>query len=562
MDRRNPNFAPLVSRRALVGGALGAGVLAALSGCSAPGSSADGSAADESFGVAILRPKSIDPFLASDEAGLQIVRQVFEPLTGFDYETGELVGRAAQRFEVSDDALTITFYLRNRMFHSGEPVTAASFKHAWERLLNPSSAASAAYGVSPHAYLLALVAGAAELRAGEADGLSGVSCPDDRTLVVTLTEPYADFPYVAAHLALSPVPEAAEADVAAFGSAPVGNGPFMLDGSWGKNSAAIKLKRYDDYAGTVPAIERVRFPFESDTASGFQDFLTGAVDVASCPVDELEGAGARYGRAVDGLVAGPGEHLVYAADLATSYLVCNTAVAPCNNADFRRALSLAFDRTGLCERIYREMHLAADSIVPPVVPGYREGAWVYTAHDPARAEELLDGLYPLLDSDERAVAVSIIYAARGGSESAMEELAEQLKAVGMPCEVEGLEYDVFYDRLAAGDFTLARLDVQTEEPTLESILFPLFHTRSLGGANVSGYTNEEASALMTEARAIKDAGHRMALLQQAEDLIAEDMPVIPLTYPAHAVATSNRVEALVVEPTGALDLAGAVLAED
>ena len=144
----------------------------------------------------------------------------------------------------------------------------------------------------------------------------------------------------------------------------------------------------------------------------------------------------------------------------------------------------------------------------------------------------------------------------------MEELAEQLKAVGVPCEVEGLEYDVFYDRLAAGDFTLARLDVQTEEPTLESILFPLFHTRSLGGANVSGYTNEEASALMTEARATKDAGHRMALLQQAEDLIAEDMPVIPLTYPAHAVATSNRVEALVVEPTGALDLAGAVLAED
>ena len=90
--------------------------------------------------------------------------------------------------------------------------------------------------------------------------------------MVTLTEPYADFPYVAAHLALSPVPEAAEADVAAFGSAPVGNGPFMLDGSWGKNSAAIKLKRYDDYAGTVPASSGCAFPLSPTRRAGFRIF--------------------------------------------------------------------------------------------------------------------------------------------------------------------------------------------------------------------------------------------------------------------------------------------------
>ncbi len=77
-----------------------------------------------------------------------------------------------------------------------------------------------------------MVEGYDDLLAGNATELSGVTCPDDETLVVKLSSAYADFPFVASHPALAPVPECAESDVKSFYLAPVGNGPFMMDGKW------------------------------------------------------------------------------------------------------------------------------------------------------------------------------------------------------------------------------------------------------------------------------------------------------------------------------------------
>ena len=132
----------------------------------------------------------------------------------------------------NDDATEFTFKIKKAKFHNGDDVTSKSFKLGWERLVNTKSAVATEYGPSEVSYHLSMVEGYDDLLAGNATELSGVTCPDDETLVVKLASAYADFPFVASHPALAPVPECAESDVKSFYLAPVGNGPFMMDGKW------------------------------------------------------------------------------------------------------------------------------------------------------------------------------------------------------------------------------------------------------------------------------------------------------------------------------------------
>ena len=549
------NALPLISRRGLIG-ATCLLTSALMAGCAQDGAPAgDAENLEGILSVGILRPVSLDPFALVGTSAEQIASQIFEPLVRFDYTTGELVGAAAERFDISEDARTFTFHLRERVFHDGGAVTARDFKRAWERLVNPASAASAELGASPNAYRLAVVEGYDALAAGDVSALSGVSCPDERTLEVHLVEPYADFASVLAHPSLAAVPASAEEDVAAFGSSPIGAGPFRMEGSWGKNSTAVRLTRFDGYTGDAPVLAGARFQVFSDTVSAYQEFLTGSLDMAACPVDELEGAIARYGRAADGLTVGPGAHLVQAPDLATSYLALNVAAAPFDNADVRRALSLAVDRQGLVGRVYRDTHLVADGIVPPFVSGYRDAAWPYTVYDPARARELLDAAYPANDEGVRGEPFSLIYTGGGGNENAIEQIVEDFAAVGIECEPEELEEQVFYERVRSGDYQIARLDVVTERPVTESVLFPLFHSRCRGGSNVSGFASEEVDSLIDQARAARDDASREALLAEADTLIGEEAPIIPLTYPMHAFACTAKANGLVIDPAGVPRLA-------
>lgn len=542
------NALPLISRRGLIG-ATCLLTSALMAGCAQDGAPAgDAENLEGILSIGVLRPVSLDPFALVGTSAEQVASQVFEPLVRFDYTTGELVGAAAERFDISEDARTFTFHLRERVFHDGSAVTARDFKRAWERLVSPASAAAAELGASPNAYRLSLVEGYDALAVGSASALSGVSCPDERTLEIHLVESYADFASVLAHPSLVAVPASAEEDVAAFGSSPIGAGPFRMEGSWGKNSTAVRLTRFEDYTGEVPELAGARFQVFSDTVSAYQEFLTGSLDMAACPVDELEGAIARYGRAADGLTVGPGAHLVQAPDLATSYLALNVAAAPLDNADVRRALSLAVDRQGLVGRVYRDTHLVADGIVPPFVSGYRDAAWPYTVCDPARARELLDAAYPANDEGVRGEPFSLIYTGRGGNENVIEQIVEDLAAVGIECEPEELEEQVFYERVRSGDYQIARLDVVTERPVTESVLFPLFHSRCRGGSNVSGFASEEVDSLIDQARTARDDISREALLAEADTLIGEETPVIPLTYPMHAFACTAKANGLVIDP--------------
>ena len=280
--------------------------------------------------------------------------------------------------------------------------------------------------------------------------------------------------------------------------------------------------------------------------------------MCACPVDELEHA-QRLGIAENGLTMGEDGRLLVDTQLTCSYLVCNCSQPPFDNADVRRALSLAIDRDALCHTVYRGLALAADDIVPPHVRGYRAGAWADTAFDPQRAADLMGMLYP---EEESRPTIACSYYSNGGHEKTLEFIAQACEALGFEVELEELDFDELHEHLTQGAFQLARIDVIADTPVMDSVLFPLFSTSCMGSTNYSGFSNAEVDALLEQARATVNVADRMTMLQEADDMVARELPVIPLVYAQRAVVGSDRIERLLVDPQGIARIEDGSLVEE
>ena len=210
-----------MNRRQFVGGALAASALAALAGCTNNGggtgsgsaSAAAPTVGDNYMNYYLSEPAYIDPYNAQENQGTSVVRACFDGLVTWDWSVNEPVPVCATELPtVSEDGLTYTFKLREGMkFHNGDPVDAESFKRGWQRLADSTMASPSEIG-----YHLAPVAGYAEMAAGKAEEISGLTVVDDLTFQVTLTDPMADFVAVCCHPGLVPVPQAAIDDPASF----------------------------------------------------------------------------------------------------------------------------------------------------------------------------------------------------------------------------------------------------------------------------------------------------------------------------------------------------------
>lgn len=558
----------VMSRRDLLRATIAAAGALALAGCTdlrgGEGSAEleGGDPREGAIAVSSVKPLCIDPFNAVDEAGAQICFQLFDPLMRYDYEYGVLTCLAAESYTASEDQREFTFTIREASFHNGEAVRAQDFKRGWERIANPSSAAAGVLGTSNVAFLLSLVEGYQDLREGRASGLSGITCPDDRTLVVRLSSPYADFPYVCAHHCLVPVPDDADADAEAFSRMPVGNGPYKMTEAWDGQSAQIDLSRFLDYAGTVTTIDTVRFTFYDSVDDAYRAYEAGDATLAPCPIESVDANAASWKSSDDErLRITSGRRCVLGVSPVVSYLVCNTSVAPLDDVRFRRAISLAIDREGISKRVYRDARMPADGIVAPVVPGYREGAWPYCTHDNDAAEELLDELYPAGAGGVRDVTLTITYGEDSGQRNAMEQIAESLSAVGIACELEELPFEDLYVRYRSGSFMLGRYDWSCDFASMDNVLYPLFHSASLNAYNFSRYANEQVDTCINEARSTGSEGERTSRLQEAEDIVAQDCPVIPYLFGSYAYVGNQRIEQLHIDADGFVHLGEAELAD-
>lgn len=539
-----------VSRRTFVKGSLAASALAALAACGKNNNAAstnDGTVkASEggTFKFYISDPVAIDHYNLQESEGTQVGHVLFDSLVEWDWDKGEVKAKAAESWEINDDNTVFTFHLKDAKFHNGDPVTSESFKRGWQRLVDTTMTTPGEIG-----YHLAPVVGYDEMAAGEATELIGLTCPDDKTFVVTLKEPMADFLAVCCHPGLAPAPQAAIDDAANYLLAPIGNGPFMMDGKW-ESGQYINVKRFDDYYGDKPALDAINFSIQKDPKTAYSELEAGNMDFCQIPTGRFAELTEKYGSSVDGYTISPSRQTLAGAEASVYYLAVNLEDETMANKDLRHAIGLAINRQNIVDTLYEGVREPADNVFPPIIDK-KGGSWEYAKYDPEAAKKIID------EKGLAGTTIKLSYNSGGGHEDIMSCIQADLTAVGLNVEQDTKEWAAYLQGLTDGDFQMGRLGWIADYPTLDNFIFPNFY--STADNNYSRYNNPEVDAAIDDARKIVDEDDRKDAYRKINQMVADDMPIIPIMFYAHQHVASDRVNELYYNAQGIADLGHASL---
>ena len=487
-------------------------------------------------------PASLDPRFVVDEEGELIVGAVFEPLVTLD-ERSEIVAGAAIRWEIDEEGREFTFHLRPASFHDGTPVTAEAFVRTFQRIADGTA--------DPPSFLAYLLAPVEGIEEAQVDGteLIGVEAVDDRTLVIRTAEPEPGFLRALTNPSLVPTPPIADEDPAAFAAQPIGNGPFAVAAPREPEDLFVRLARVEGHH-RGPQLDEVLFQIYAEDPGRerqWEDLADGQLHVAEVPPERFAEAEELYGRSRDGY-RGPG---LITGITSTVYLYgFETTREPFDDPVVRRAISLSIDRDAIADDVMQGIRAPADAIVPPPIPGSQRRPCDHCHHDPEAARALLE------EAEIELEALTLTHN-RGRTHAAIAEaMASDLEdALGIEVSLQSMDLRPFVQAVRRGDVAVFRLGWEAGEPDPGAYLYPLFHSSEVGLDNLSRFEDEEVDALLDEARREADQRIALSLYREAERLILDQAPVIPLLWYRHSRVVAPDVNDLVLSPFGRIDLA-------
>jgi oligopeptide transport system substrate-binding protein len=539
---------------ALIGaGIAGAMVLSACGGSEDGGNGNQGGedAGGGSFSMEVGEPENpLVPGNTTESEGAQIVESLWTGLIQYEEDGSAAYTGVAESIE-SEDNVTWTVTLNDGWtFHDGSPVTANSFVDAWNYTAYSPNAQGGSYFFSHFDGYKDLQAPTND--AGDVTGepaakeMTGLKVVDDLTFEVTLDAPFSQFPLVVGYSAFYPMSESFFEDPeAAAQDTPIGNGPFQADGPL-EPGVGITLSRYEDYAGENKAnAETLEYRIYADINTAYTDVQGGNLDItAKLPPDAIATAEQEFG---DRYLESPSS--------AFGYIGFPTYDERYADPRVRQAISLAIDREAITEAIFNGTRTPADSFISPVVDGYREGACEFCQLDPERANQLLDEA-----GFDRGQPIELWFNAGAGHDAWLEAVGNQLREnLGVEFVLKGdLDFAEYLPKLDEKGMTGPfRLAWAMDYPSPQNYLEPLYSTAALppAGSNATFYTNEEFDRLIAQGNQAETNDEAVALYQQAEDILLQDMPSVPMFYYLEQGAHSERVSNVVIDIFGHVNTA-------
>lgn len=472
----------------------------------------------------------------TESGGIKVIGALFRGLVEYDARTAEPRNAVAESIETTDSRVYTITLKSGWTFHDGTPVTASSFVDAWNyTAYAPNNQHGAGY--------LSHIQGYAQLQSPQPSTttMSGLRVVDDRTFVVTLTEPFSAFRTQLGFAAFFPLPTSFFADKAAFEAHPVGNGPFrFVSRDRGHN---IVVERYEQFAGAQkPHVVRVEFRFYPALENAYADVVADKLDfIEITPASAL--AEGRYRAEL------PDRHLsqTYLGVQSISFPLYDERYA---NPQLRQALSMAIDRQFVIDTVFDGDKVVADGVVPPSVPGRADGqCGQLCTYQPARARQLFDAT-----GFEGPIELT------ANNDTANQDWVEATcatitRALGRECR--------FVPVPTLGEFRKAINDHRmtaiyrsgwvADYPSIENFLNPIYRTHA--AVNGGQYSNPAVDALLARADAAPTEQEGWALYQEAErQILLQDMPAIPLWFQTVQSGWSTRLHNVVVTPFRELDL--------
>ncbi|MCX7745777.1 MAG: peptide ABC transporter substrate-binding protein [Clostridia bacterium] len=487
-------------------------------------------------------PDTIDPALCTTADSITYVAHMFEGLTKVD-KSGETIPGTAKDWEISKDKLTYTFHIRkDAKWSDGVPVKAQDFEYAWKRVLDPQTA-------SPYAYQLYYIKNAAEYNQGnsKADEV-GVKAADESTLIVTLNVPVAYFLGLTNFVTYMPVRkdliEKQGDKWTQSGDSYIGNGAYKMV-NW-KHKDIIEMTKNENYWDSKNiAINNLKWKLIGDKNAAYNAYDAGEVDallndmIPSSEIKSLVSSGKAQTQPL----------------LSTTYIQLNVKKAPFDNLKVRHALGLALDRSVL-KRVGVVEGKPAVGFVPYSVPGasigkdFRSEAenskYILETADVNEAKKMLtEAGFP---DGKGFPTVEISVDNSEGSRKVMESIQQQWKTnLGINVKISAMEWTSLMPKIASNDFDLAGLSWVADYADPMTFL-GLFATDN--GNNNTGYTNTEFEKLIKQASETDNQEVRMKAMHDAEKILLNDMPMIPLLFGSIAHLENPALKGVYHSPLG------------
>ena len=481
----------------------------------------------------------MDSTVVDDAMSFNAITAITDGLTTVDVK-GNTIPGIAKSWDVSNNGLTYTFHLRDAKWANGDKVTAQDFVYSWHRIIK--NAGNYAYMLGSEGASIKNADSLINLGTTATDeqlNTLGIKATDDKTVVVDLEK---NVPYFVGLMSFpcyfpqnQKFVEKCGKNYATKPEYILGNGAYKMT-KWIKGNKATFTKNDKYYDAKSVKTKNLEMYLVQDPKTAAQNFDNGKVDYAtinSTLVDKYKGKDT-FKAIREGYLA---------------YLICNFKADTTANKNLRHALSYAINRKDLCDNILKDGSQPATGFVPaqlcksPSGKDFREESGKYVDYDVKKAQEYLDAAKKELGTD--TITVDLLY---GTDESPMDTFAEYLQ--GSFTKLKGLKVnmvatvkkDRIYNREASGNFQIActRWAPDYADPT--TFLNVLASSNS---NNYGKWENAQYNSLLKQAQNETDVNKRWNELLEAEKVMMDDMPNIPVVQTGTAALQAKNVKGLV-----------------
>lgn len=465
--------------------------------------------------------------------GISIGKTLFEGLTRID-EKGKVQLAGAQSLEISPNGLSYTFKLRQNHWSDGTPVIASHYEKAWKEALSPTS-------FCKRADLLFLIKNAREAKKGEVSlDAIGIKALDASTLRVELVRPSPQFLELLAQPICAPLKDASEKTVTCF------NGPFQLD-NW-KRGSLLKLKPNPHFWNPQQvALSGIEVYMVQDAETAFALYEQKKLDwmgVPLCPLsseqaDQLKRKNLLHSHPID----------------RAFWIFLNTRHASLSSPSIRKALSLALNRRTITDNVLIGnaplIKPLPKALLPKELPSQIEESG-------AKAQALFaKGLQELGFSPETFPPLVITYSQQTNRKQLAEYLQQAWSQVlGIKVELQPQEWNVLRANLGTGEYEITGC---FEASYCHDPLELMERMANLGAANFPQWTFPLYQEKISSAAQEVELEKRHILLSEAEQILLDEMPFIPISSDGFLFAHHPKLKGYTFDSVGAVDFSYASL---
>lgn len=460
----------------------------------------------------------------------------------------EYVGELAKEINTSDDGTIIAFVLRDNVkFHDGKTLTSKDVKYTFDKLFGSNGAKASAFFDTVE--IPNPSTNNTEPQTEKKPHILSIETPDDKTVNVKIARPALRNQLLSNLVPVAIVPEGSEVGTQASSTKPpIGTGPYKFV-SFDSVQNIVEVEKFNDYFEGAPNIDKIQIKALPDANSLQAELKSQIVDIAPGVIN---------------LTPDTFKSLEQDSNLKVEkfngsniqYIGFNTEQEPLNNVKVRQAIAYGINR----EKIINDLLLGQATIAHSILP---EESWAYNAgtqyeYNPEKAKQLLDEAgFKDTNGDGKREMPKISFKASSGNQAVSQYtqmIVSQLSEIGIPVEIDSVEFQTMLDQLVKGQYqmTTGRWVGGNQDPIFLKDLFASSEipTEKRKSRNRSRYSNKEVDDLLNQALNEPDREKAKQFYTKAQEIISNEVPMLPLWYPSNMVVANKRVENIKMNASG------------